>query len=631
MKMPSSPSRSSTNTLSSSHNLANNNNNTQSQSTSQSAPFQKPRFDSPGHTSVTTTVSSFDTEDNNELTPLPLEERLGRVITDDDDIVEQNENDVLASIVLPPRRPSMSRRTISAGSAQYDHWLHQDCAVEAMAANTLQELQQLNRLASMDSNEYHAQLLDNSLPSLQSSTTNLGSFLTLGGKEQSGCAASPSSPLAHIPNQMVQLSMSIHRLHSTVTNLTQEVDGHTDDTKDLQAQLLASQERNQQLEAAMKKVYLKNQKLKQNAETEKAARKQLQKQLQEYEHQLETQNFELMASQVQQHELRLLQQKQRQQQEEMSSVASSGNRTDSPFSELCLEDIGIDVPEDVKDDTSSFASSTRPTLCFSAQGSIDSAIARVRTFSSTSVASISSSVGIEKPIGEENSSKSSEEEETVSNEPEETKTQCADESAVSTQLSEKSQEEEKRERKDAKPPLPGIMSSLNMGFAFLGNRQASNYTLRMSPPFKMQFALLEVDATDPENNTVRKEKAFVVVGFRGFDDFTNVRPTLGARLMEINDSPINQEWNADALLEELYGKKASKSLCFRNDEWTAAQKKELNAVIAKNNAAAKAGAAGSRGDAKQTKAAINKEQPPLRSRAGSAEAVGKAIGNLFKQ
>ena len=398
--MPASPTKP-TNPLSSSQNLAKNNNQTESNG------FQKPRFDSPGHTTVTTTVSSFDTEDDdNQFTPLALEERLGRVITDDeeDSAEEQNENDVLPSIVSPPRRPvTVVRRTISAGSAQYDRWLqpnHDNSAVEAMAENTLHELQQLNRLASMDSNDYHTQLLDNSLPTLQSCKNPGSSFSYCDGKEQSGCSSSPSSPLELIPSQMLQLSMSIHRLHSIVTNLTREVDGHTDDTIDLQAQLLAAKERNQQLESAMKKIYQKNQKLKQNAEREKAARRQLKKQVQDYEHQLETRNFELAASQVQQHELRLLHQKQQHRQpEEMSSIASSaGNRTDSPFSELCLEDIGMDVPEDVvKDDASSFASGTRPTLCFSAHGSIDSAIARVRTFSSTSVTSISSSAGASQP------------------------------------------------------------------------------------------------------------------------------------------------------------------------------------------------------------------------------------------
>ena len=46
------------------------------------------------------------------------------------------------------------------------------------------------------------------------------------------------------------------------------------------------------------------------------------------------------------------------------------------------------------------------------------------------------------------------------------------------------------EKKETKPPLPGIMSSLNMGFSFLGSRQASNYTLRVSSPFTMQSAVM---------------------------------------------------------------------------------------------------------------------------------------------
>jgi hypothetical protein len=610
----------------------------------------RPPFDSPGHTSVTSTVSSFDTEDP-ELTPRPLPERLGRIITDDDEEDEPNEN--YAAIAPPPRRPCMTRRTISAGSVQYDRWLRNDTALESFVTNTfLQEMQQLNRLASMDSDDYHAQLLDNSLPSLSSGKL-------FAAKEESQCASPPSSTscLSLIPHQMVQLSMSIHRLHSVVTNLTQEVDGHTDDTRDLQAQLLASQERNQQLEKALHKLYQKNQKLKQNTEKERTVRRQLQKQVHDYEQQLEARNFELVASQVQQHELRLLQQKQRQH-EELSSVASSGYRTDSPFSELCLEDIGMDVPPDegepTKDDSGSFVSGSssstrRPTLCFSAQGSLDSAIARVRTFSSSSVASISSGVGKAKSSLTENNVTKGDAEHKASNASEEPKNESlVDVSSDAKQEEATSSKEDKAEGKskaqaskedkpegksEAKPPLTGIMSSLNMNFGFLNTRQASGYTLRMSPPFTMQFAMLEVDAKDSHNEVIGKEKAFVVVGFRGFDDFTNVRPTLGARLMKINDTPISSKWTVDDVTKELYGKKASKTLSFRNDDWDAAQKKELNAVIARNNAAAMTGVkpsaiAETDSGKKEDQIAIS-EQPPLRSRAGSAEAVGKVIGNLF--
>jgi hypothetical protein len=246
-------------------------------------------MDSPGTTSATDSVSSFD----EDFTPRALPERLGRVISSSSLSEDSDDENILQKIALPPRRP-MVRKTISAGSAQYDQWLLAErlkLEQDRETASTLHELKQLVRLATMDSTDYHRQLLDNALPSLSSKSENHSISL------------SPSSSM--IQNQMMQLSMAIHRLHSVVANLTQDVDSHTDDTQLLQSQLLACQERAQQVEAAAHRLYRRNQKLKRQTQHDSKALQKLQSKLRQYEKQLEAQEMQLVTSQLHHHELQL--------------------------------------------------------------------------------------------------------------------------------------------------------------------------------------------------------------------------------------------------------------------------------------------------------------------------------------
>lgn len=108
--------------------------------------------------------------------------------------------------------------------------------------------------------------------------------------------------------------------------------------------------------------------------------------------------------------------------------------------------------------------------------------------------------------------------------------------------------------------------------------------------------------------------------------------------MRINGVPIGPKCTLDGLQNALYGgsnNTASKSLTFRNEEWDAAQKKMLNASIVSKSETVEGGATQNEIVEGETKSKVGNDmvfdqRPRSRSRAGSAEAVGKAIGNFFQ-
>jgi hypothetical protein len=219
-------------------------------------------------------------------------------------------------------------------------------------------LEQLNRFASLDSEEYQQRLLENSLPSLpqlevSSLQHNKATPTTMSPSSSKGGSMS-SFDLDHrridqnLSTPLVQLSMSLHRLHSVVANLTKEADGHSEEMVSLQKKLCTSQQRTKVLEGAIQKLHKRNIKLKRKSELNKQVATQLTHQVQEHVQQLEDQTFQLMASKVHHHEihLQLLTQQQQQQlylqqqQQSTGSVSSvcGRERLDSTFSELVLEE-----------------------------------------------------------------------------------------------------------------------------------------------------------------------------------------------------------------------------------------------------------------------------------------------------
>ena len=99
--------------------------------------------------------------------------------------------------------------------------------------------------------------------------------------------------------------MSIHRLHSTVANITQENDGHADEIQSIQTQLEKTQSRNQQLEIGIQKLHRRNTKLKQTSKTCKQKIDMLEQKVMKQSTLLKNQEFQLMASQLQHHEMQL--------------------------------------------------------------------------------------------------------------------------------------------------------------------------------------------------------------------------------------------------------------------------------------------------------------------------------------
>jgi hypothetical protein len=512
-------------------------------------------FDSPGHTSTTTTVSSFDEHDDN---PQLLPHRLGRVISssssqEDGGITSfLNENTKNRTFQLH-RRP-LIRKSLSSGSYQYDLWLSSSPEVmttkdkDLDVASSLTELQQLNRLASMDSNDYHQHLLDNSLPSLLSKKSS-----------SSFCNSYSTS----IQTQMMQLSMSIHRLHSVVANLTREVDGHAEETHALQSQFLVSHERTQQVEMALQKLYSKHMKLKQQSQEDKKKLHQLEAIVGQYEKQLERQGLQLVATQMQQHELQLQLQ---QQCANSSSLAVGRNRTDSTFSEVLLEDLGMDMtPPSAEaisiavrfeagdatldaqqsDSRKSVFEGNGPTLCYSAHGSNESTIVRVHAESTTSTPSIMSTAESEKGISVDicGTDEASTEIEDIGkddannvtvDEPVTTSSYVSDAVTNISAPDQKKSVVQVDEKKNF--TLPGMVSSLNNTLKSLGSHYATaSYTLKMIPPFQMQFAVIDIDDHEcigaeidvSVKGCAFKKKAFAIIGFIGFDEVNNMKPSLG--------------------------------------------------------------------------------------------------------
>jgi hypothetical protein len=100
------------------------------------------------------------------------------------------------------------------------------------------------------------------------------------------------------------------------------------------------------------------------------------------------------------------------------------------------------------------------------------------------------------------------------------------------------------------PTLPGMMSSFHSHFKFLNSRPVQDYTLKMVPPFTMQFVALKVrpssssDQADNNESTHATcgdlETVFAVSGFEGFDEATNLKPTSGK-------NPLRSCWTNTSL------------------------------------------------------------------------------------
>jgi hypothetical protein len=688
-------------------------------------------IDSP--TSALAYLSSNYDEHESATTYIKMHERLGRIVMDapslDDssDSIEGSDR----SRTNSPRHRNIRRGTVNR-PLTLDHCSESLPDGEQGQHEVLSyALNQLNRLASLDSTEYQQRLLKNSLPALRTEISDVGS---------STCPqiiSTSSSQSFQTP--LMQLSMSIHRLHAVVANVTREVDGHPDEVQELQFQLSTLLRRNRQLESAAKKVHSKNLKLKQQSQKDRKVARRLQQKVYKYEAQLESQEFQLMASKVQQHETQLQlfssrshnnnncepfrdrtdsnisdfidiaqinicetvqtieqefsstqQQKESQKNDDQQNILSSSSSISvrSEISETTTE-----ATKDVDETTFATSSSvttfksqslfddTAPTLCYSSQGS-------------TTPISITSSDCV------------------YDDNDDDLTTITTTSTYLSPNVGDSRREQSTAGGDDIintsnKSASSLAMPNLHSRFAkFLGPRPIPNYTLKMVLPYAVQFAALQVKASLQDNNrnsdqhsqppsslslpedimvvedhgilkesdaaaplidncsstskttfAHKTETAFAVSGFRGFDtDTTNVKPTLGARLIGINGESVDSKWT----LEELYcalsdtsqssntnksnHKKATK-LTFRNEAWNKEQTKELKAASQQVNKEATTRTDGiSSGSSNQRvndKSQENEKEKKnnnvhnnntrhhfLRARTASTESVGKAFNGL---
>lgn len=518
---------------------------------------ERKEIDSP----LTTQTDPSSCDEQSLMTPPPMPSRLGRIIISS----ALSSTDGSGSYVIPDvedesrtsshRRLNMRRTTnrsplddeTSDGSQALVHALHQ-----------------LHRLATLDSTEYQQRLLENTLPALETEKPNSLHCPKLG----EGSSSTEISQLSQsIQTPLVQLSMSIHRLHAVVANITREVDGHTDEVQELQSQLAALRHRNKQVETAAKKVHKKNLKLKEQAQFDRKTAQKLRHKVHQYEAQLESQGFQLMASKVQNHEIQLQLSKN---QQNNNGESPMRERMDSNMSEF------LDLEEDSHDETESVQTTTET------EGDANSVVTHTMPTIRLS-AEEGSIITPEKKASEKETSSNS----TVSTASVEEKTK--DESDDSQKK--ESQSPAKEEKATENAHKRDNSSSFSNRFAkFLGPRAISNYNLKIVTPCNIQFVEIPLNASDTEVvedhgiDQMSKATAFAVCGLKGFNTDINMKPNIGAQLTKINGEMIDKRWTLQTLYSELgkYDDPKSRTkivLTFRDERWDVEQSKILDTAI----------------------------------------------------
>jgi len=579
---------------------------------------ERKEIDSP----LTTQTDPSSCDEQSLMTPPPMPSRLGRIIISS----AMSSTDGSVSYVIPDvedESRTSSHRRLNMRRTTNRSQLDGETSDESQAL--VHALHQLHRLAILDSTEYQQRLLENTLPALETEKPNSLHCPKLG----EGSSSTEISQLSQsIQTPLVQLSMSIHRLHAVVANITREVDGHTDEVQELQSQLAALRHRNKQVESAAKKVHKKNLKLKEQAQFDRKAAQKLRHKVHQYEAQLESQGFQLMASKVQNHEIQLQLSKN---QQNNNGEGPMRERVDSNMSEF------LDLEEDSHDETESVQTTTET------EGDANSVVTQTMPTIRLS-AEEGSIITPEKKSSEKETSSNS----TISTPSVDEKTR--DESEDSHKKEKQSPvKEEKVTETDHKRDNS---SSFSNRFAkFLGPRAISNYNLKIVTPCNIQFVEIPLNASGKETEVVEdhgidqmsKATAFAVCGLKGFNTDINMKPNIGAQLTKINGEMIDKRWTLQTLYSELgkYDDPKSRTkivLTFRDERWDAEQSKILDASIrgvetqgaSYNNAKEKTDGASlfesqqrtNSWEGQQTDAGTD---PIQRARTASADSVGKAI------
>lgn len=491
----------------------------------------------------------------------------------------------------------------------------------------LNALNKLNRLATLDSAEYQQRLLENSLPSLEGEKSNSIYCPSLSQGNTRTQIRLPSQPIL---TPLVQLSMSIHRLHAVIANVTREIDGHTDEVKELQSQLEVLKKRNRKLESATKIVHKRNLKLKKQSQHDRKVAKLLQHKVHKYEAQIESQDFELMASKVYQHEIQLqLTKSQKNNATGCSGISDdhlTRERLDSNMSDFFdvekeIEGVALaSVQSDLSETTAENIEKESSDII--ADTSRSAAISKTNAMSdySSSALRFSADRSVVTKKSTNSSNKEASSPQSIRHPPSTPETGDRKSSLDAVDKL------DKNSSKDAKTPKAenkGAMLS-NRFSMFLGQRSIPNYNLKMTPPCNLQFVELEVKSIYQENEeggkqsqvpesqglvedhgilqthddssqyltrdnatSQKKDTIFAVCGFEGFNTEINMKPTLGARLAKINGRTIDRDWTLEKLYRDLEGisnnTKGGKTkpivLTFRNEIWDKEQANRLSTAI----------------------------------------------------
>lgn len=326
---------------------------------------------------------------------------------------------------------------------------------------------------------------------------------------------------SHHTNNLTKLTQSLHRFHSLVANLERENDSQTLEIYKLQTQLENVKVRNQKLETAVQKLYKRNTKLKkEKAQQASSLGKKILNQVQKSKANIQEQHdFLKLANQVQQHEMALRE------------------RTGSNFSDVdgleTFYSTGSDIyngDDSASSEADADASVSTATSLITDESAATVKISRERTFTWPKLPN------------------------------------CDDDDIRADPLKSKST-----------TTSPSKISSVNETFAaFLAPKP---YTLSFVAPCAMQLVQIPIEATTTTPQAESASHAICICGYHGFDTDANVKPTLGARLLEINKQKMDPKWSLLEIEKHMVSQGKKTSMTFRNDAWDKKQKEILTAAV----------------------------------------------------
>jgi hypothetical protein len=150
-----------------------------------------------------------------------------------------------------------------------------------------------------------------------------------------------------------------------------------------------------------------------------------------------------------------------------------------------------------------------------------------------------------------------------------------------------SRRQQERDSACTTPPriLQSKQGNQNPFAKLLGPRTAHPYTLEFLEPCQLQFVALLVRLNNDDASLIYELEnenfttAFAVCGYHGFDSALNVKPALGARLLQINKQDVDSTWTVQELEKHLRELGPRATMTFRNDSWSKTQKDTLQMAI----------------------------------------------------